>query len=102
MAGLLYAQGNLEEAELLYRENLTTERRIPGDDQATLPSINNMASLLNKQGKQEEAAPLYREALNSSRRILGDDHPDTPVFRRNWGQCQLELGMRLAELIVKQ
>ena len=78
MAVLLKAQGKLAEAEPLFREALSSSRRVRGDDHPeTLASINNMAALLKAQGKLSESEPLYREALSSRRCVLGDDHPDS-------------------------
>ena len=91
MAGVLYSQGELEDAEPLYREALNNSRRILGDDHpSTLISISNMAGFLDSQGNLEEAEPLFREASDRSRRTLPEDHPHRSIHQRNWDGFQLE------------
>jgi hypothetical protein len=85
MAILLETQGQLEEAEPLYREVLSARRRTQGDDHPrTLSSNFNFAGLLWAQGKQAEALESFRQELAGVRRVLGEDHPSTQQSLRNY------------------
>ena len=59
LASLLHAQGELDEAELLYREELAGCRRALGDEhEDTLVSINDLAVVLAAHDKCDAAEPL--------------------------------------------
>ncbi|CAJ1338425.1 unnamed protein product, partial [Effrenium voratum] len=86
LAVLLKLEGQLPEAEQLYRQALFGRRRLLGNDHPdtlTHPamggsrSINNLATLLATVGQTEQAEELYREALEGCRRRLGEDDLDT-------------------------
>ena len=93
---LLQAQGQLEGAEVLYREALEARRAKFGNwHPETLDSINCLGTLLQDQGQLEDAGVLLREALEASRAILGTRHPNTLASINNLGsllqaQGQLE------------
>ena len=90
---LLHAQGKLDEAEPLWREELEAQRATLGDRHPdTLGSINNLGSLLKSQGKLEEAEPLLREALETRRATVGDRHPDTLAAINNLGALLQDQG----------
>ena len=87
MALLLSDQGKLGEAEPLYREALSAQRRTLGDEHPdTLISIFNSAQLLWAQGKRAEALELFRQQLAASRRVLGEAHPSTQQSLRNYAR----------------
>jgi len=94
---LMRDQGNLSEAEPLFREALATSKQISGDRHPdTFVSINNLGILLHAQGKLDEAAPLLTEALATSRQVWGDQHPKTLFCISNFGMMLLTQG-KLAE-----
>ena len=77
-AMLLKDRGHHDEAEVLYREALTTSRRIHGDMHPdTLTSVHNMAVLLQQQGRLDAAEVHFREALAGRQIALGAAHTDT-------------------------
>ena len=58
LAGLLTAQGKLDEARPLYEQALEGYRRTLGSSHPdTLTGMNNLAALLQAQGKLDEARP---------------------------------------------
>ena len=62
LAGLLYEQGKLAEAEPLYHEALKGRRELLGPRHPdTLSSAKWAAKLLNESGRAEEAARLRSE-----------------------------------------
>ena len=66
---------------MLYREALTTMRRIHGDGHPdTLTSVNNMAILLQRQGRLDAAEVHFREALAGATSALGAAHATTCTF----------------------
>ncbi|CAK9093427.1 Kinesin light chain (KLC) [Durusdinium trenchii] len=86
LAVLLKAEGQLPEAEELYRQALSGRRRALGDlHPDTLTSINNLATLLASTGRSDEAETLYFEALEGCRKTLGEDDLDTLYSADNLG-----------------
>ena len=79
LAVLLQTNGNLDEAEALFREALEAHREgLCPRHPDTLISINNLAAvLMQKKGELGEAEALFREALEAKRDIHGTRHPDT-------------------------
>ena len=60
---LLYAKGDLDAAEPLYREALKVRRATLGNRHPnTLTSMNNLGALLQAKGDLAAAEPLFREA----------------------------------------
>ena len=103
---LLQAQGQLEKAEVLYREALEARRARFGNwHPETLDSINCLGTLLQDQGQLEDAGVLLREALDGCRATLGNRHPETLDSISNLGsllqaQGQLEdAGVLLREAL---
>ena len=90
---LLFDQGRLSDAELLFNEALDGRRTELGDrHESTLDSIGNLGALLLSQGvslrdegKLAQAEPLLREALAGKREQLGDTHPGTVASINNLG-----------------
>ncbi|CAK9106443.1 unnamed protein product [Durusdinium trenchii] len=91
LAVLLKAEGQLPEAEELYRQALSGRRRALGLlacdlHPDTLTSINNLATLLASTGRSDEAETLYFEAaLEGCRKTLGEDDLDTLYSADNLG-----------------
>ena len=83
---LLYDQGDLEGAEVLYREALQAQREVLGDrHEDTLRSINNLGMLLYAQGELAGAEVLFHEALQAHRETLGNLHATTLALIHNLG-----------------
>ena len=84
LAVLLKVQGQVVEAERMYRRALQRRRAVLGNtDPDTLTSINNLASLLSVSGQTEEAERLYAEALAGCRAKLGNKDMDTLLSADN-------------------
>eukprot|EP00964_Phaeocystis_antarctica_P052955 scaffold31025_cov61-Phaeocystis_antarctica.AAC.2 len=85
LARLLEEMGKLEEAKLLYEEQLQASketmrvnRETLGDKHPdTLESIHATGWLLQELGELEEARPLLEEALQGQRETLGNRDSDT-------------------------
>jgi len=83
LAGLLYAQGKLGEAEPLMRETLEIRRATLGPKHPdTLTSMSNFAALLHAQGKLADSEALFKETLEGRRAALGPQHPHTLITER--------------------
>ena len=103
--GLVYhTQGNLAEAESIYRDVLDRARRALGNEHRhTLTAISNLAMLYGQTGKPAEAEPLLREALAHRWRALGDDHSDTLILMNNLaGLLQWQKKLPEAEQLFRQ
>ncbi|KAG8467187.1 hypothetical protein KFE25_000503 [Diacronema lutheri] len=75
LARLLHDQGELSEAEILFRRALEGRERQLGTEHAdTLQSASNLAVLLHARGALAEAEPLFRRALDGRERQLGTEH----------------------------
>jgi len=85
LAVLLQTNGNLDEAEALFREALEAHREgLCPRHPDTLISINNLAAvLMQKKGELGEAEALFREALEAKRDTHGTRHPDTLMSINN-------------------
>lgn len=78
LAGLLWDQGKLNEAEQYYREALAGNRRARANsDPHTLRLISAVGRCLLRRGELDEAEQYCREALAGYQRVRGDDHSDT-------------------------
>ena len=68
LADVLYVQGKLPEAEVMYREAVATQRKLLGTENPNLPDgLNGLAKVLQGQGKLAEAKAVYHEALAAYR-----------------------------------
>jgi len=94
LAFLRYDQGELDEAEALYREILGPASDGGGDgdsvgaaagDPLTPKVLNNLGLILHARGDYEGAEALYRRALRLNRALYGDLHPDVAVALGNLG-----------------
>ena len=80
VALLLKQQGELAEAEPLYREALAARREALGERHpSTLTSLNNLAALLKAMGQCDEAESLFRRVLLGREMTLGATHPTTLI-----------------------
>jgi hypothetical protein len=83
LAGVLEAQGSLEEARLLHVEALEVSRRVLGSDHpSTLTFMLNLGVVLSKLNDGEAAAALLRECFDCRQRMLGQNHPHTMLCKR--------------------
>jgi tetratricopeptide (TPR) repeat protein len=73
-AGLFYAIGQYDKAELMYAEALALRRAVPGTDVDIAASLTNMARVRKAQGRYRGAEAMYKEALAMLQCILPDDH----------------------------
>ncbi|HEX3126118.1 MAG TPA: tetratricopeptide repeat protein [Thermoanaerobaculia bacterium] len=70
-------RGDLPGAERLYRQVLSAQRRLYGEDHPEVAQCRRALALtLIVQAKPGEAKALLRQALASQRRVLPKDHPD--------------------------
>ena len=85
LATALQANGQLEEAEKMYRTTLKTMKRVlPKSDTTILTTLNNFAGLLGDGlGKHAEAEAMFREVLAIQLQMLGPEHPDTLMTKGN-------------------
>ncbi len=82
---LLAAQGNLEEAEALYRQALEFSQKVMGEEHPYVgTALRYLACMLHDQGHTEEAARMGKQALAIFEKALGPDHPDTQEAREEW------------------
>jgi len=78
------ALGRNSEAEQMYRQVLTDQRRVLGGDHPeTLESRSHLAWMVEYQGRTAEAEQMYRQLLTDSQRVLGDDASLTLTARRH-------------------
>ena len=78
LALLHHNQGNLNEAERLYRDALDKMKKKLGPQHPdTLALMNNLASLLQAQGKLSEAKTLLNSVLERRNKLLGPNHEKT-------------------------
>lgn len=89
LAGLVAAQGQLEEADALYRRALAIEERGTDDDaqKQTITLLNHLIELSTAQHRQQDAKPLYTQLLTLLERRFGAKHEELiPVLER-YAQC---------------
>jgi tetratricopeptide (TPR) repeat protein len=81
-------QGNLAQAESLYRRALEVYRR--GFNPKSLVAVlNNLGRVLAEQTQYKEAEHLYREAIATAQQQLGPAHPDVAVGFSNLGKLMI-------------
>jgi serine/threonine protein kinase len=84
LAALTAEEGNVVEAQKMYRESLATSRRVLGPEHLrTLTALNNLAQTYRQLGQPEEAAPLLREALELRMKTAKDDDAFALAARNN-------------------
>ena len=68
--------GEIEQAELRYRNSLAVIEKIQGPNHPDVAmGLNNLAALYFSQQALGKAEPLWKRALQISERILGNKHP---------------------------
>ena len=73
---MLLDRGDYAEAEAMFRQALSIQRRKLGErHRAVGNTLNNLSHPLREQGKYDEAASGLEEALGIVRPALGNDHP---------------------------
>jgi tetratricopeptide (TPR) repeat protein len=84
LARVIYAGGNIAEAELLYRRALKIrEATLGAGHVSTGTSLNNLGVLYLSQKKLVEAASLFERALKIAEAGLGRTHPETAKSMNN-------------------
>ena len=76
LAGVLKAQGKLEDAKTALERSLAIRKRLPGSTHTVIAETYNLARVLAEQGRWKEAEGLYREAIAGWEASLGPDHPN--------------------------
>jgi ATP/maltotriose-dependent transcriptional regulator MalT len=93
LAKFLVAQGQLDEAELLYRRTLPLARQVFGDQHPRVATLlHNLAQLLCRRGDDEAAEPLLVEALQLRQKAPSPDAAATLAVMTELGGCQTRLG----------
>lgn len=93
MALLHYQQGNLDEAEGLYRAIVAAEDSAGLADSANaLATKNNLALVLNAQGHLDEAGKIFREVLLSETRLRSAHSFNACVAQRNLASLLADRG----------
>jgi tetratricopeptide (TPR) repeat protein/tRNA A-37 threonylcarbamoyl transferase component Bud32 len=78
LAVMLHRQGELDEAEELYRQGLQLAVEKMGElHPDTLIAQSNLGSMLRERGAYEEAEGLMRAASAGMERVFGAEHPKT-------------------------
>jgi HSP20 family protein len=78
LAVTLAQSGAIGEAIEMYRQLLTDQRRLLGEDHpVTLATQAELAGALGQSGSIEEAIEIYRQLVTDRRRLLGEDYPLT-------------------------
>lgn len=89
----LMVQGQLDEAEPLYRRSLTIHQTAQGDDHPEFAlSLNSLARFLRHRGDFAAGEALCRRALAIQERMLSSDHPDLTVSLNNLGKLLYKQG----------
>ncbi len=92
LAFVLRAQGEVEEAEALYREAIPKLRALNPADADLAIYLNNLAFLLKERGVYDEAASMYREAHSIHSGIHGQGHPASLMLASNLSSALFEAG----------
>ena len=93
LGNALSAEGRLEEAEGVVRDNLARARALYGTGHRMAMGIRfNLGLVLDGQGKSEEAAHVYTELNTEQQRVLGPEHPDTLMSAMQIANSDLNAG----------
>ena len=93
IAAALAANGDYDEAETLYTENVFLYKKHRGAEHPdTLISRNNLATTLQYQGRYFEAEQEHRAVLAIRQRVLGAEHHETLNSRSNLATVLQEQG----------
>ena len=104
LAELREDQGELEEAEALWRQTWESWRQLLGDDHPdTLTAKDHTGVMLLHLTRYDEAEPVIRECLADRRRVLGREHPDTLRTHNNLGVLLSRYGRYAeAEVLIRE
>lgn len=91
LANMVEIQGDLIEAETLYRRAMDMERRVVGEDRAGL-TVNNLGVFLFDQGRYDEAESLARTAYRVWNGDREKPHAAKGYVCQNLGVVLFELG----------
>jgi tetratricopeptide (TPR) repeat protein len=93
IAGVAYANGDLETARERFAAALELERTELGDDHpSTSVSATNLAAVLVDLDRPREAIPTLEDALERMSSRLGVDHPDLAVLHDHLGFAEQQVG----------
>ena len=93
LARIYQIQGNLTEAEPLYKQALSILEVTEGLDSALFAqTLNNLALLYHAVGRSAEAETLFRQALAVYEQIYGPNHKDAALTLINIGSADLNQG----------
>jgi tetratricopeptide (TPR) repeat protein len=99
LANVYRAQGQFDQAELLYTEVLASTEKTRGPDHpAALRAKGNLATLYWSRGRLDKSIPLFEEALEGLEAKLGRRDVETLTMVGNLGVNYLNAG-RLTEAI---
>ncbi|MGD2154911.1 MAG: tetratricopeptide repeat-containing protein kinase family protein, partial [Gemmatimonadales bacterium] len=88
-----FEQGDLEGAEVAFREALDIRVAMYGEDDLRLTgTLGNLAIVLSTLERYEEAEPLYLQSVELQRRHLGDENPIVAQSLNNLGMYYYRLG----------
>ena len=91
--------GRLDQAIVLFEQNLNDYTRILGPDHPdTFFSLNSLASAYCDVGRLDKGITLHERNLDDRTRILGPNHPDTLITLNNLA-CAYQAAGRLNEAI---
>ncbi len=92
-ANSLKEEGMLEEALIIYKENLSYAKTKLGENHPDYASsLNNLAGVYESQGNYAQALPLYQEALAIDKKVLGENHPAYATSLNNLAYLYVEQG----------
>jgi tetratricopeptide (TPR) repeat protein len=84
LAAVLFARGDLAQAEQLYRRALAVKEKLLGADSTDAAlTLNNLGALLKLAGRPEEAAGLLERAVTVLQDRIAPDHPHLVLARAN-------------------
>lgn len=76
--------GNFDEAERLYLEALSLNRKLFGAEHREIATnLSNLGSVMGRQGHNERALDYFRQGMDMRRKVLGNDHPDLAYSANN-------------------
>lgn len=88
-----YIRGDLDAAEVIFREGLEVRRAALGDAHPDVAeSLNNLASIAARRGRHDESLSLVRQAVDVWIAAYGEAHPDVLEGLKNLGWSLYDLG----------
>ncbi|MEQ8765272.1 MAG: CHAT domain-containing tetratricopeptide repeat protein [Planctomycetota bacterium] len=84
LGNLLFTSGRLEEAEAVFREQLTlSEKHIGPEDESTLSALANLAVVAGELGRHDEAIQTYERLLSTLESQPAPNHPAIATVQAN-------------------